>query len=112
MPPAKKRTTGSTTGRAQRRPRSFRKVKDSLCFPLAQMSGADVIAARLALGKLWGLGRGLVQRELSAVILVPHSRIASWERARDRPIPAWYAVTLMMMLDGARPRGMEAELEL
>ena len=76
------------------------------------MTGTDVVEARRALGKLWGMGRGISQRELSAVILVPHHRIHRWERHRKAPIPAFYAVMLMMMLDGARPRGMEAELEL
>jgi len=113
MQATRKPSTGSTIGREPRPWRVHRKWRDSLVYPAAgTMTGAELREARVTLGRMWGMGRPVSAREMAHVLLVDHRQYLTTENARDKPIPRHHAIIVTMCLDGARPRGLEAELVL
>ena len=75
------------------------------------MTGSDLRDARRTLGEMWGLGRPVTMAELGRLLRLkgrdPGASVRDWER--DGPTgPA--SVAIEMMLDGARPRGLESTL--
>lgn len=113
MPRMTKQTPGSTTGREPRPARHHRKWSHSLIYGAGgYIAGADLLAARTTLGRMWGLGRKLSQREMAAVLLVDPNAIMNWEKTPEKPIPRHVSIIVTMCLDGARPRALEAELVL
>ncbi|WP_293863245.1 hypothetical protein [uncultured Alsobacter sp.] len=79
------------------------------------MTPEDVRAARFALGKLWGMGRALKHTEFSRVLGYAPTRAQAatsrWEHGKRSPPPA-AVIAINMMLEGARPPGLERELDL
>jgi hypothetical protein len=70
------------------------------------MKPSDLTAARVALGKLWGLGRPLKMSELGRLLRFPSTdpgqSIRDYEAGETR-IPGPVTVAVEMMLRGAPP---------
>jgi hypothetical protein len=75
------------------------------------MSHEELEHARVTLGKLWGLGRPLHYHELSHVLRLDSQALARYRKG-EKAIPRHVAMLVWMMLDGARPRGLERTLGL
>ena len=76
------------------------------------MTGAELTAARVKLGTMWGLGRPLGAAELGRLLRLggdPRARILEMERGK-RPISGPVSVAIEMMLAGAKPPEFEAVL--
>jgi hypothetical protein len=79
------------------------------------MTGAELTAARVRLGTLWGLGRPLGAAELGRLLRLatgdPRHTVLEWERGR-RPVSGPVSVAIEMMLAGAKPPEFEAVFNL
>lgn len=75
------------------------------------MTPDELEQARVTLGKLWGLGRPLHYHELAHVLRL-RGHVLTAYRKGTQPIPRHVAMLVWMMLDGARPRGLERTLGL
>jgi hypothetical protein len=73
------------------------------------MTGGELRAARAALGYMWGLGRPLHRSEMGRILRLTGrdtgATVCLWERGEGPTGPA--SVAIEMMLDGARPRGLD-----
>lgn len=76
------------------------------------MTGNELRAARGALGHLWGLGAPVSMTMLGRILRLRGrdvgSSIRDWERGDGPTGPA--ALAIELMLDGARPRDLDAIL--
>ena len=78
------------------------------------MTGAELTAARVRLGAMWGLGRPLGAAELGRLLRLggdPRDRIGEMERGK-RPVSGPVAVAIEMMLAGAEPPEFDAVFNL
>ena len=70
------------------------------------MTGADIRAARAALGDLWGLGRPLRAAELGRALRLagrdPGQSVLAWESGKA-PVSGPVSVAIEAMLAGFRP---------
>lgn len=74
------------------------------------MTPEEVTAARFDLGVIWGLGRPLYASELGRILRLrgrdPGQQVLRWE-AGKYPVNDTAALCIEMMLDGARPPGLD-----